>query len=64
MPTVRVTLAPTLWQKTIVYLLAIGCILLTANLIATVLSLSSACSRQSSNCPQPISLSSAESPIP
>ncbi|MEL6856056.1 MAG: hypothetical protein AAFO83_13240, partial [Cyanobacteria bacterium J06607_13] len=62
LPTIRVTLAPTAWQKATAVLLSLVCILLILNLIATVLGLSSNCSRRSSRCPQPISLSSAEPP--
>ncbi|MEL7144667.1 MAG: hypothetical protein AAGL08_20965, partial [Cyanobacteria bacterium J06573_11] len=63
LPTVRVTLAPTVWQKASALLLALACVLLTTNLIVTVLGLSSNCSRLSSRCPRPVSMSSAEVPI-
>ncbi|MEL6854496.1 MAG: hypothetical protein AAFO83_05240 [Cyanobacteria bacterium J06607_13] len=62
MPTVRVVVSPTVWQKAIALLIALGCILLSANLIVTVLGLSSDGSRMSSACPRPVSLFSAERP--
>ena len=63
LPTIRVILAPTIWQKAAVVLLSVGCILLILNLIAIAGGQSSSCTRTSSRCPQPISVSSAEMSI-
>ena len=41
LPTVRVVVSPTVWQKAVALLLALGCVLLAANLIVTILALSS-----------------------